>query len=89
MKQDDATESAPDQQRDEDNRGLTLGSDDGDIEDETFVDGWVRKSRASENIDNEMLDLIDGNRNDTSLDEDGLLQALLEHAEEKRTDNHE
>lgn len=89
MEQDDAAESTPDQQRDVSGEGEDSNAAEGNVEDETFVDGWVRKARASGDLDDEMLDLINENRADTSLDEDGLLNALLNHSEEKLKDDNE
>lgn len=60
---------------------------DAEVTDESFLDTWMRKSRNDDDLDHDIMDLIDDHRDDVSLDEDSLYDALVSHAKEKMENN--
>jgi hypothetical protein len=57
--------------------------------DEEFTDSWIRQSRDNDELNDDILDLIDVNREDSNLDHDGLIHALIEHAQDKINSDNE
>ncbi len=62
-------------------------SDGNSHETSNFVDQWIDQGRESEDLDSNILDQIDSNRDSTDLNESSLLNSLVEHADKSETED--
>jgi ferritin len=62
-------------------------SDGNSQETSNFVDQWIDQGRESEDLDSNILDQIDSNRDSTDLNESSLLNSLVEHADKSETED--
>lgn len=43
-----------------------------------FIQSWIRQARDSEGLDDDIIELIDANREDSNIDEQSVLEELVE-----------